>query len=182
MKTQKRVAYCAGCAAGADVSFKDWPSAAASEVLRDVLHSATMARLVSDLLSDVAAGAPSSGGESNAPPAVRLEAESLLPIMQATSLREGDHLTPHNDLLAASGSNRRIAFVLQLSDSDWDRRCGGSFVWCDPFEVLTPDFNTLILFPTTHFSVRFDLTQTAATHTCGSPVSSVANEPRREGQ
>ena len=87
----------------------------------------------------------------------RTVAKSLVPILQATSLRQGDYLTPHNDLLGASGSggsNRRLAFVLHLSEN-WDRRCGGAFVWCEPVEALPPEFNTLTLFPTSHFSWHF---------------------------
>ena len=149
------------CAAGAGVSFADWPVADASQVLHDVLHSSAMSLLVSDLLSELEAGqaAAQSGARKTSANTsdLLIVAKSLVPIVQATSLKTGDYLTPHNDLLATSGlggSNRRLAFVLQLSD-DWDRRCGGAFVWCDPLEVMAPEFNTLTLFPTSHFSWHF---------------------------
>lgn len=149
------------CAEGAGVSFADWPVADASQVLHDVLHSVEMSVLVSDLLSELEAGhaGARSGVQDTRVNVTNLRgvAKSLVTIAQATSLQVGDHLTPHNDLLAASGSggsNRRLAFVLQLSDN-WDRRCGGAFVWCEPLEVMVPEFNTLTLFPTSHFSWHF---------------------------
>ena len=149
------------CAAGAGVSFADWPVADASQVLHDVLHSTAMLLLVSDLLSELEAGqaATQSGVRKIRANTTDLlsVAKSLVPIVQATSLKPGDYLTPHNDLLATSGlggSNRRLAFVLQLSDG-WERRCGGAFVWCDPLEIMAPEFNTLTLFPTSHFSWHF---------------------------
>ena len=130
------------CASGGGVSLSDWPKADASTLLLDTLRSAAMASFVGDLLSADTAGS--------------VKPDSLLPIMQATAMRMGDHLTPHNDLLATSGSNRRIAYILQLtSDESWEPRCGGSFIWCDPSEVLSPTFNTLTLFPTSHFSWHF---------------------------
>lgn len=149
------------CAAGAGVSFAEWPVSDASQMLHDVLHSVAMSLLVANLLSELGAGHPGApSGSRDTGTNVgnqRAMAKSLVTIAQATSLQVGDHLTPHNDLLAASGSggsNRRLAFVLQLSD-DWDRRCGGAFVWCDPLEVIVPEFNTLTLFPTSHFSWHF---------------------------
>lgn len=36
---------------------------------------------------------------------------------------------------------------------DWaGERCGGRFIWCDPLQVLEPEFNALTIFSTTSFS------------------------------
>lgn len=150
-----------GCVEGAGVSLSDWPRADASQVLHDVLHSTAMTLFVSDMLAQLNTGqarvASGERGTKTRANGLRAAANSLVPIVQATSLQQGDYLSPHNDLLAASGSsgsNRRLAFVLHLSHG-WGKQCGGAFVWCDPFEVMQPEFNTLTLFPTSHFSWHY---------------------------
>lgn len=67
-----------------------------------------------------------------------------------------DHLTTHNDYYVArlddnSVTVRTVTFNYYLT-KNWDAKWGGNFVWENPNEVITPSFNTLVMFLVGHHS------------------------------
>jgi len=62
----------------------------------------------------------------------------------------GDHSLPHTD---ATGW-RSLAYVWYLSP-EWRPEWGGHFVWCPTGAMMSPTFNTLVLFRVTQSSLHF---------------------------
>ena len=125
------------------VPLREWlttPAAEASKRYIDAMESQALGRFFSRLLEDAAGGA--GVGE-------------LAPILSATEYRQGDYLTVHNDLLQHAAGGRRLAVVAQMSSAEWDARCGGALVWCDPFDTIPPAYNALTIFATDHWSWHF---------------------------
>lgn len=71
----------------------------------------------------------------------------------ATLYRQGDRLTEHNDryIYEEPGKPRYVralTFNYYLCKR-WDPQWGGNFVWREPYQRVSPDFNTLVLFNVT---------------------------------
>ena len=85
-----------------------------------------------------------------------------------TRYRGSDHLTSHNDYYVTSlddesVSTRTVTFNYYLT-KNWDAQWGGNFVWENPHAVITPSFNTLIMFLVSHHSEHHvELVNNAAT-------------------
>ena len=68
----------------------------------------------------------------------------------AALLKEGGHIADHNDygifrLDDGTTVTRSVTFNYYLT-RDWDPDWGGNFVWNKPHTVITPGFNTLVMF------------------------------------
>ena len=129
------------------VPLDDWletPKATISKRFISAMRSSSLSRFFSALLHK-AGGSVGGVGDVG----------DLEPILAATEYRVGDYLTVHNDLHQHAGGGRRLAVVAQLSSTHWNEGCGGALVWCDPVDVIQPEFNSLTLFATDHWSWHF---------------------------
>jgi len=71
----------------------------------------------------------------------------------ATIFNKGDHISEHNDLLVYEEKGmpnykRELTFNYYLS-KNWNPSWGGNLVWKKPYRVISPHFNTLVLFNVT---------------------------------
>jgi len=79
----------------------------------------------------------------------------------ATMYRENDHIAEHNDYYVMTRDDgctitRTLTFNYYLT-KDWDPEWGGRFVWKTPKTMVSPTFNTLVLFlvgPGSHHHVE----------------------------
>jgi Rps23 Pro-64 3,4-dihydroxylase Tpa1-like proline 4-hydroxylase len=71
----------------------------------------------------------------------------------ATNFTKGDHISEHNDLfIYEDGDSPKYKRVLTFNyylSKGWSEDWGGNLVWKKPHKVITPDFNTLVLFNVT---------------------------------
>lgn len=68
----------------------------------------------------------------------------------ATLYRENDHIASHNDYYIVTREDgatvtRALTFNYYLTKR-WDPQWGGRFVWTTPASIISPSFNTLVLF------------------------------------
>lgn len=69
----------------------------------------------------------------------------------ATIFNKGDHISDHNDLFIYDETpkyKRVLTFNYYLT-KNWKAEWGGNLVWKKPHSVITPKFNTLVLFNVT---------------------------------
>jgi len=69
----------------------------------------------------------------------------------ATIFNKGDHISDHNDLFVYDETpkyKRVLTFNYYLT-KNWEMDWGGNLVWKKPHSVITPKFNTLVLFNVT---------------------------------
>lgn len=72
----------------------------------------------------------------------------------ATIFNKGDHISDHNDLYIYDEKPRykRILTFNYYLTKNWDVEWGGNLVWKKPHQVITPKFNSLVLFNVTQNS------------------------------
>ena len=99
--------------------------------------------------------------------------------VSASWYRPGDYSTPHND----RGRRRHIAFVWHVcnADAEWDERCGGDFVWCEPYLRFRPSSNSLYLFRVHESSMHFVQNVWCETVDHMAPTEPQAPEAKPEG-
>jgi len=74
-------------------------------------------------------------------------------IASATIFDEGDHISEHNDYYIYEEPGkpryvRALTFNYYLS-KNWNPDWGGNLVWKEPYQRISPNFNTLVLFNVT---------------------------------
>jgi len=68
----------------------------------------------------------------------------------AAGYNSGDYSFPHND----DGGLRSVSFLWYLSKG-WRPEWGGQFVWCPTGAMITPEYNTIVLFKVSPSSLHF---------------------------
>lgn len=71
--------------------------------------------------------------------------------------KANDYTMPHTDFSYSSDAReakRRLAFVIHMT-KDWDVTLGGDLVFMDPTYHITPEFNTMTMFPVTQDTWHF---------------------------